>query len=148
MLTVNLMKNLHTFIIVLFFSSVSFAQEVDDLKPEFKFISETINYGKITLGANGIRVFEFTNIGKSPLIITRVQASCGCTVPKKPDQPIMPGEKGEIEVAYDTKRPGGFSKAITIFSNAKNERKMVKIKGYIEKTTSLEKKKSILSENN
>ena len=60
----------------------------------------------------------------------------------------MPGEKGEIEVAYDTKRPGGFSKAITIFSNAKNERKMVKIKGYVEKTTSLEKKKSMLSEDN
>ena len=88
----------------------------------------------------------FIIVGKSPLIITRVQASCGCTVPKKPDQPIMPGEKGEIEVAYDTKRPGGFSKAITIFSNAKNERKMVKIKGYIEKETSFEKKKSILSE--
>ena len=148
MFTVNLMKNLHTFIIVLFFSSISFAQEADDLKPAFKFITETINYGKITLGANGVRVFEFTNIGKSPLIITRVQASCGCTVPKKPDQPIMPGEKGEIEVAYDTKRPGGFSKAITIFSNAKNERKMVKIKGYVEKTTSLEKKKSMLSEDN
>jgi hypothetical protein len=148
MYTVNLMKNLHTFIIFLFFSSISFAQEADDLKPAFKFITETINYGKITLGANGVRVFEFTNIGKSPLIITRVQASCGCTVPKKPDQPIMPGEKGEIEVAYDTKRPGGFSKAITIFSNAKNERKMVKIKGYVEKTTSLEKKKSMLSEDN
>ena len=146
MFTVNLMKNLHTFIIFLFFSCISFAQESDDLKPAFKFITETINYGKITLGANGVRVFEFTNIGKSPLIITRVQASCGCTVPKKPDQPIMPGEKGEIEVAYDTKRPGGFSKAITIFSNAKNERKMVKIKGYIEKETSFEKKKSILSE--
>ena len=109
-------------------------------------MSETINYGKITLGANGVRVFEFINIGKSPLIITRVQASCGCTVPKKPDQPIMPGKKGRIEVSYDTKRPGGFSKAITIFSNAKNERKMVKIKGYIEKVNAPEKKKSILSE--
>ena len=79
------------------------------------------------------------------MIITRVQASCGCTVPKKPDQPIMPGEKGKIEVSYDTKRLGGFSKAITIFSNAKNERKMVKIRGYVEKTASLEKKKNILS---
>ena len=61
---------------------------------------------------------------------------------------ILINGEGEIEVAYDTKRPGGFSKAITIFSNAKNERKMVKIKGYVEKTTSLEKKKSMLSEDN
>ena len=59
----------------------------------------------------------------------------------------MPGEKGKIEVSYDTKRPGGFSKAITIFSNAKTPRKMVKIKGYVEKAISLEKKKSILEDN-
>ena len=127
---------------------ISFAQDVEDLKPEFKFKTETINYGKITSGADGVRVFEFTNVGKSPLIISRVQASCGCTVPKKPNHPIMPGEDGKIEVAYDTKRLGGFSKAITIFTNAKNERKMLKIKGYIEKILSLEKKKNLLSVDN
>ncbi len=142
------MKSLHILITFLFFNISSFAQEVDDLKPVFKFLTETINYGKISLGSNGTRIFEFTNTGKSPLIITRVQASCGCTVPKKPDQPIMPGEKGKIEVSYDTKRIGGFSKAITIFSNAKTERKMIKIKGYVEKISSPEKKKSILSQEN
>ena len=139
------MKNLLTFILILFITNFSYAQVLDDSKPEFKFVTETINYGKINSGADGVRVFEFTNIGKSPLIITRVQASCGCTVPKKPDQPIMPGENGKIEVSYDTKRLGGFSKAITIFSNAKNEHKMIKIRGYVEKTASLEKKKNILS---
>ena len=142
------MKSLHILITFLFFNISSFAQEVDDLKPAFKFLTETINYGKISTGSNGTRVFEFTNTGKSPLIITRVQASCGCTVPKKPDQPIMPGEKGKIEVSYDTKRIGGFSKAITIFSNAKTERKMIKIKGYVEKVLLPEKKKSILSKDN
>ena len=141
------MKKFFTFLIILS-ATISIAQEAEDLKPEFKFKTETINYGKIISGADGVRVFEFTNVGKSPLIISRVQASCGCTVPKKPNHPIMPGEEGKIEVAYDTKRLGGFSKAITIFSNAKNERKMVKIKGYIEKTALLEKKKNILSVDN
>ena len=141
------MKKLFTFLLILF-ANISFAQEVEDLKPVFKFLTETINYGKISLGSNGTRVFEFTNTGKSPLIITRVQASCGCTVPKKPDQPIMPGEKGKIEVSYDTKRIGGFSKAITIFSNAKTERKMIKIKGYVERISMPEKKKNMLSEDN
>ncbi len=140
------MKTFYTFITVLLISVSSLAQSNDDQKPAFKFVTETINYGKITLGSNGVRVFEFTNTGKSPLIITQVKASCGCTVPKKPEQPIMPGEKGKIEVSYDTKRPGGFSKAITIFSNAKNPRKMVKIKGFVEKVTAPEKKKSMLSE--
>ena len=127
------MKNISIFLLLSLISNISLSQELDDSKPEFKFETETINYGKIISGSDGVRVFEFTNIGKSPLIISRVQASCGCTVPKKPDQPIMPGEKGKIEVSYDTKRLGGFSKAITIFSNAKNERKMVKIRGYVEK---------------
>lgn len=120
--------------------------QVSAQKPEFKFETETLDYGKIALNSDGKRVFRFTNVGKSPLIITRIVASCGCTVPKKPEQPIMPGEKGEIEVSYDTKRPGGFSKAITIYSNAKNERKLIKIKGFVEEIK-IEKEKSILSEN-
>ena len=71
--------------------------------------------------------------GAAPLIIKEIKSTCGCTVPKKPERPIMPGEKGEISISYDTKRPGGFSKAITIFSNAKQERKLLKLKGFVEK---------------
>tara|TARA_R110002073_G_scaffold8207_5_gene45803 strand:+ start:17756 stop:18142 length:387 start_codon:yes stop_codon:yes gene_type:complete len=123
------MRTLLSFAFILFIGFSSSSQT----EPEFKFEMETINYGKIKHGSNGVRIFEFTNVGKSPLVITKVQASCGCTVPKKPEQPILPGEKGKIEVSYDTKRVGGFSKVITIYSNAKNARKMVKIKGYVEK---------------
>ena len=115
-------------------------------KAQFTFEFETIDYGKIKQGSNGVRVFEFTNTGKSPLLITRVISSCGCTVPKKPEQPILPGEKGSIEVSYDTKRLGGFSKMITIFSNAKAPRKQIKIKGYVDKIGAPEKKKNLLSE--
>ena len=114
---------------------------------EFKFENETIDYGKINKGANGERVFVFTNIGNQPLIIKNIQSSCGCTVPKKPEEPIMPGEKGEIKVSYDTKRIGGFSKSITIFSNAKKSRKIIKIKGIVNKEISLKKEKNMLSNN-
>lgn len=100
---------------------------------EFKFTTETIDYGKVVAGTNGTRIFEFTNVGEAPIIIRRVQSSCGCAIPKKPEKPIMPNETGSIEVSYDTKRIGGFSKAITIYSNAKNERKTLKIKGIVLK---------------
>lgn len=113
---------------------------------EFKFESETIDYGKINKGSNGEKTFVFTNVGDKPLIIKNVQSSCGCTIPKKPENPIMPGEKGEIKVSYDTKRVGGFSKSITIYSNAKNARKIIRIKGIVNKGISLEKEKSILSD--
>ena len=114
---------------------------------EFKFEQETIDYGKIIKGSEGERTFVFTNVGDAPLIIQSIKSSCGCTVPKKPEAPIMPGEKGEIKVSYDTKRVGGFSKSITITSNTKNAVKVIKIKGFVNKEISLEKEKSILSDN-
>ncbi|GAB7257612.1 DUF1573 domain-containing protein [uncultured Polaribacter sp.] len=132
------MKLLTTFVLFLF---VSFSIN----SQEFKFETESINYGKVSKGSNGERVFIFTNIGDAPLIIKNIQSSCGCTVPKKPEKPIMPGEKGEIKVAYDTKRVGGFSKQITIFSNAKTARKTLKIRGFVDKQEFLEKEKSMLS---
>jgi len=113
---------------------------------EFKFEEETINYGKIDKGSDGKRVFVFTNVGDQPIVIKRIQSSCGCTVPKKPEKPVMPGEKGEIKVSYATNRVGGFSKSITIYSNAKNPTKVLRIKGLVNKGISLEKKKSILTD--
>ena len=114
---------------------------------EFKFEQETIDYGKIIKGSEGERTFVFINVGDAPLIIQSIKSSCGCTVPKKPEAPIMPGEKGEIKVSYDTKRIGGFSKQITILSNAITARKIVKIKGLVSNVALLEKEKSILSNN-
>ncbi|MBN4082886.1 DUF1573 domain-containing protein [bacterium AH-315-A23] len=118
----------------------------DPNAPEFKFDTEIIDYGKIDQNANGVRVFKFTNVGKSPLIITKIKSSCGCTVPKKPTEPIMPGETGEIEVKYATNRLGGFSKMLTITSNASEPIKRLRIKGIVTKPESaIEKKKSIIS---
>ena len=113
-------------ILVLFFSVSISAQE-------FKFEKEIINYGKIKKGEEGKRIFEFTNIGNAPLIIKDIKTSCDCAVPKKPEQPIMSGEKGTITVEYDTSKIGGFSKEIIIFSNAKISRKKIKIKGFVIK---------------
>lgn len=118
------MKTILSIVAVLFISITMNAQE-------FKFETETIDYGSVEKGSEGLRVFEFTNVGDAPLIIKRVQATCGCTVPKTDGKPIMPGQKGKIEVSYDTKRPGRFAKAINVYSNAKVERKALKIKGNI-----------------
>ncbi|CAM1341176.1 DUF1573 domain-containing protein [Tenacibaculum aestuarii] len=133
------MKTILSFVAVFFITLTVSAQE-------FKFETETIDYGKVALGSEGKRVFEFTNVGDAPLIIKDIISTCGCTVPTKPEKPIMPGEKGEIEVSYDTKRPGGFSKAITIISNAKKSRKMIKIKGFIAKDATPAKEKSTVSD--
>jgi len=136
------MRTLIALVVVVFISASSFGQDGAD----FTFKAETINYGKVALNSNGVRIFEFTNTGKAPLIISKIISSCGCTVPKKPEAPILPGETGKIEVKYDTSKAGRFSKAITIYSNAKSGRKVLKVKGFVEKTQLLEKKKSMLSD--
>ena len=99
-------------------------------KIEFK--AETLNYGVIDKGSDGVRIFEFTNTGSAPLIISKVSSSCGCTIPKKPEEPILPGESGEIQVKYDTNRVGPIRKAITVISNADTPTKVLKIKGEVK----------------
>jgi hypothetical protein len=103
-------------------------------KIQFKDKDNTIDYGKVTKEEdNGIRFFEFTNTGDAPLIITNVQSSCGCTIPSKPTEPIMPGKTGKIEVKYNM-NPGPIRKTITVESNAVNVdegRIALKIKGEV-----------------
>jgi hypothetical protein len=83
-----------------------------------KFDSETINYGVVEKGAEGVRVFKFKNEGKAPLLIENAQGSCGCTVPTYSKEPIMPGATGEISVKYDTNREGAFTKYVTLTTNS------------------------------
>lgn len=99
--------------------------------PKIVFEQTTINYGTIEHGANGTRVFKFTNEGKEPLILNSVRPSCGCTTPKWSRDPIAPGETGEIVVRYDTKRQGSFHKTITVKSNAGNHTIVLTIKGKV-----------------
>lgn len=98
---------------------------------DIKFKETTIDYGTVVKGSDGKKIFEFTNTGNEPLIITEVFSSCGCTVPTKPNQPIAPGNTGLIEVVYDTQRLGPIRKTITVSSNAKSGVIALKIKGLV-----------------
>lgn len=101
------------------------------LKPQIKFETEVIDYGTIPHKADGVRYFKFENTGSAPLVIKSVKGSCGCTVPTKPEKPIMPGQTGEIKVKYATNRVGRFTKTVTIVSNATEKPKVVRIKGEV-----------------
>ena len=96
-----------------------------------QFENETIDYGTIAHNADGKREFVFTNTGNAPLIISNAQGSCGCTVPTKPEKPIMPGEKGVIGVKYATDRVGQFTKTVTLTLNTKEGTKVLTIKGNV-----------------
>ena len=122
------MKNSAITFITLLISFFIFSQEK---QAEIKFEVTTIDYGEVEFESDGKRVFKFKNVGTAPLIFKRISSSCGCTIPKKPEKPIKPGDSGEIEVEYDTKRVGIFMKAISVVSNSKNSSIVLRIKGEV-----------------
>ncbi|MCL6275211.1 DUF1573 domain-containing protein [Muricauda sp. 2012CJ35-5] len=119
-------------VLMLFVGLLSLGIYAQDATAKIEFKSETIDYGEIEKGSDGVRVFEFTNTGSVPLVISNVKSSCGCTIPKKPEDPILPGKTGQIQVKYDTKRVGPIRKAITVTSNADTPTKVLKIKGTVK----------------
>ena len=139
------MRNILILLTITFLSVSMYAQ---DKIAKIEFESQTIDYGTIEKGSNGVRVFKFKNTGNAPLIVSNVKSSCGCTVPKKPTAPIMPGKSGEIEVKYDTNRVNPIRKTITVTSNAETPTVALKIKGTVinsRKSTVIgDKDKSIL----
>ncbi len=124
--------NMKKVVLLLFVGLLSWGVSAQEKVAKIEFKSETVDYGEIERGSDGVRVFEFTNTGNAPLVISKVSSSCGCTIPKKPEAPIMPGETGEIQVKYDTNRPGPIRKAITVISNADTPTKVLKIKGTVK----------------
>jgi Protein of unknown function (DUF1573) len=82
-------------------------------------IDTTYNFGKVTDGEIVTYNYRFVNTGKKPLVVTNASASCGCTVPEKPEKPIEPGDTGFIKVKFDSnKRVGMAHKTVTVSSNA------------------------------
>jgi hypothetical protein len=103
----------------------------DPNAPIIKWDQTTVDYGEIQQGADGYREFTFTNTGKTPLKINSAQGSCGCTVPTWPKEDILPGQKGSIKVHYDTNRIGGFTKTVTVNSNAQSASDVLRIQGTV-----------------
>ena len=133
-------------IFLLGFSAVALSAQ-NDKSAKIEFETTVIDYGTIEKGSNGLRVFKFKNTGNAPLVVSSVKSSCGCTVPKKPEAPILPGESGEMEVKYDTKRVNPIRKTITVTSNAETPTVALKIKGNVidsSKKNVMEKNKSII----
>ena len=126
------MRKLVLLFAVVLTTALASAQE--GAKIQFSAENNTIDYGVVVRGTdNGVRSFEFTNIGDEPLIITNVRSSCGCTVPSKPEAPIMPGKQGKIDVKYNMAL-GKIGRTLIVESNATNYTNGVvpiKIKGEV-----------------
>ncbi len=138
------MKNLLSiFLGILLISLQAVAQEKKVLnnianenpnQAEFNFEALEYDFGTIKQGESSTYEFKFTNTGNEPLVITRADGSCGCTVPEYPKEPIMKGQTGSIKVTFNSAGKMGIQdKTVTITSNAKQNPMVLHMKGTIEK---------------
>jgi hypothetical protein len=118
------MKKYFFLLVVLALAGQGFAQvaTANASGPVITFEKKTHNFGDIYQGDKVEETFKFTNTGNEPLIITNVQVTCGCTTPKGwPRDPIAPGGKGELTIAFNSAGKSGLqNKVVTVISNASN----------------------------
>lgn len=102
-------------------------------KPEdvIKMNTETHDFGKIKQGEPVTFVFEIKNISDKPVVVENTSASCGCTTPEKPTQPILPGEVGKVKVVYNAAAVAPFTKDVYIKLAGIDAQKIVHITGEV-----------------
>lgn len=128
------MKKLFTLsIFIMLLTFATYAQS-----PEIRFETTVYDFGLIQ-EENGLvtAIFEFTNDGDTPLIVNGVSASCGCTITEWTSEPVASKGKGFVKVSYNPKRrPGTFTKSITVKSNSSNQSVVLRVKGEVIRTQS------------
>jgi len=103
-----------------------------------EFMDTEFNWGEINEGEKIQNVFTLTNTGDEPLVITNAKGSCGCTVPRWPREPLMPGESAEVLVQFDSKGKGKVggakqAKRVTLTANTDPANSYLTIKGTVYK---------------
>jgi hypothetical protein len=110
------------------------AEKPDGPLPTIKFEEELHDFGTIKDGDVVEHVFTFVNEGEAPLVISDAKATCGCTVPEWPREPIPVGEAGEIKVRFNSKnKPGVQNKTVTLTTNSWPTTQRVRIKANVVK---------------
>lgn len=103
-------------------------------EPAISFNNKIWDFGTITDGEVVEHTFRFTNTGTKDLVISSASASCGCTIPEWPKEPITPGEKGEIKVEFNSNgKKDMVTKDITILANTNPVKTILQIKVFVEK---------------
>lgn len=125
------MKKVSLLMLTLLISFFCLAQQRG--KPILVFAEKSFGFGAVPEEIGKVtHEFPFVNQGDAPLVIQQVIASCGCTTPVWPKEPIPPGGHGTIQVTYSTvNRPGVFTKSITIYNNSNDNPITLYIKGQV-----------------
>ena len=113
--------------------SYSFDDLGRDLAALFEWEETTHNFGKIAKDVPVTHEFSFTNRGETPLIISNVKGSCGCTVTDYTKESIAPGESGMVKATYNAAKVGTFHKTVKVTANTEDGPVVLSIKGEVLK---------------
>jgi len=127
------MKSYKYFLAGILFFSINYTIIAQQAVPKMKFDKKIHDFGTIKEVDGRVTCsFEYENTGAAPLMILKVQSSCGCTTPEWTKGPVLPGKKGFVKTTYDPKgRPGKFQKSVTVFTNASNKISRLIISGEV-----------------
>lgn len=120
-------KLIYTFLCALFFSIAIYAQ------PKMKIDGSSRNLGEIKWQVPVLVRYEFTNNGNKPLVISNVTTSCACNSLTWTKQPVMPNDKGFIDVVFDAKALGRFNKSLSVYCNAEPYMFQLRFAGIVAK---------------
>ena len=136
------MKKIFLFASALVFSVAVMAQTQLKADDVIKFTQEKHDFGKIKQGVPVTYFFEFKNISDKPIVVENASASCGCTIPEKPEKPIAPGATGKIKVQYNAAAVAIFNKDVYIKLAGIEQPKTVHITGEVVANESAATKKA------
>ncbi|WP_433832986.1 DUF1573 domain-containing protein [Flavobacterium anhuiense] len=106
--------------------------EVSEMGPStIVWKAETIDVGQIPQGTPKAIVYEFKNTGKTAVVITNVQGSCGCTATDYTKEPIQAGKSGKVTATYNAANKGAFTKTVTVTTSADTTPKVLTLKGTV-----------------
>lgn len=100
--------------------------------PVIEFEESEYDFGNINRGDNVEHVFKFKNTGKAPLVIVDAKSTCGCTIPTYSNEPIAPGETGELLVKYNGSGLNAVTKVVTVTANTEKGKETVKITAFVK----------------
>jgi hypothetical protein len=108
-------------------------QEVAANLAAIEFEETVHDFGNIKEGEKVEHIFKFKNTGDTPLILTNVQPSCGCTASDFTKDPVAPGGEGTISLTFDSKgKPGTVNKTATVKANIEGGQTIISFKGNVE----------------
>lgn len=131
--------------------TLSFAQTTNStVKKEVKKVEKSKlvcenpdgNLGTVPQGIPATAVYKLKNTGDTPIVITNVRTSCGCTSKSYKKEPIKPGETTEIQASYNARNVGPFYKTVTVTTNEGVGPMVFKIRGKVEAKKTAEEQKS------